>query len=93
MKGTIPVFTLTLVEVSASILQAQQQHLPPFSDQFLELKQCSDSENEAIVKQFDGLRTTEVADALQMVALRKVIVMERHVGPIWINNETGRGPQ
>lgn len=86
-KKMIPLCPLILLAVSASPLSAQQQQPPRFSDQFIEVRQYSDAENEAIVKQFEGLRTTDVADALQMVGLHKVTVMDREIGPMWIDPE------
>jgi hypothetical protein len=52
-----------------------------------------DAENEAVVKQFDGQRTSGVAGALQRLGLHKVSIVEREIGSMWTSNETGRWPQ
>ena len=48
--------------------------------------------NEVVIKRLDVL-PAHVAEALLMVGLRKVTVMEREIGPMWINNQTKRGSQ
>jgi len=87
MKRVIALCPVILLGASASLLRAQPQQPPPFSGQIIEVQQYSDAENEAIVKQFEGLRTTDVADGLQMVGLHKVTVMDREIGPMWVDNE------
>jgi regulator of RNase E activity RraA len=60
---------------------------PPFSQHVMEVKQYTQAENEAIVAKFKGMRTTDVYDALQAVGLHKVTVMDREIGPMWVDNE------
>lgn len=84
---TILLCPLLVLGVLATPLRAQQPPPSPFSGQFIEVKQYSDAENEAILKQFEGLRTTDVADALQMVGLHKVTVMDREIGPMWVDKD------
>ena len=67
--------------------QEQQRQPPPFSQHLIEVQQYSQAENEAIVAKFKGLRTTDVYDALQMVGLHKVTVMDREIGPMWTDVE------
>ena len=59
----------------------------PFSRHMMEVKQYSQDENEAIVAKFKGMRTTDVLDGLQAVGLHKVTVMDRKIGPMWVDNE------
>ena len=59
----------------------------PFSRHMMEVKQYSQAENEAIVAKFKGMRTTDVLDGLQAVGLHKVTVMDRKIGPMWVDNE------
>lgn len=60
---------------------------PQFSQHMLEVKQYTQAENEAIVAKFKGMRTTDVFDALQAAGLHKVTVMDREIGPMWVDNE------
>lgn len=60
---------------------------PRFSQHMLEVKQYTQAENEAIVAKFKGMRTTDVFDALQAAGLHKVTVMDREIGPMWVDNE------
>jgi regulator of RNase E activity RraA len=60
---------------------------PPFSRHVMEVKQYTQAENEAIVAEFKGLRTTDVLDGLQAVGLHKVTVMDRKIGPMWVDNQ------
>lgn len=84
-KTTIALLSLTFLGGASSWAQEQS----PFSNRFLEVKQYSPAENEAIVKKFRGplVRTTDVADALQMVGLHGVTMMDREIGPMWIDDE------
>ncbi len=59
----------------------------PFSKHMIEVKQYSQAEDEAIVAKFKGMRSTDVLDALQAVGLHKVTVMDRKIGPMWVDNE------
>lgn len=60
---------------------------PPFSRHMLEVRQHTQAENEAIVAKFKGLRSTDVFDGLQAAGLHRVTVMDREIGPMWVNNE------
>jgi regulator of RNase E activity RraA len=81
--------TLLLLAITGlvSTQSAAAQDTAPFSQQFLQVKAYSQEENEALAKKFKGLRTTDVADALQMVGLHGVTVMDREVAPMWIDNQ------
>ena len=61
---------------------------PAFSRHVMEVKQYTQAENEAIVAKFKGMRTTDVFDALQAVGLHKVTVMDREIGPMWVDNDS-----
>lgn len=56
---------------------------PPFSRQYLEAKQYTQQENEAIVKKFHGLRVTDVVDGLDVVGLQDVTVMDPGIKQLW----------
>jgi regulator of RNase E activity RraA len=60
---------------------------PPFSKQYLEVKQYSQQENEAIVKQFQGLRVTDVVDGLDVVGLQDVTIMDQGIRPLWRDDQ------
>ncbi len=65
-----------LFSAAALTLLAQPRH-------FLQVKQYSQEENEAIVKKFHGLRVTDVTDGLQVAGLQDVTVMDPAIGPMW----------
>lgn len=67
--------------------QAPAKPPVPFSRHLLEVKQYTQEENEAIVAKFKTMRSTDVYDALQAAGIHKVTVMEREIGPMWIDNE------
>ncbi len=55
----------------------------PFSQHMLQVTEYSQAENQAIVKQFHGLRLTDVVDALDEVGLQDVTVMDHGLKPLW----------
>lgn len=75
---------LILAIAGLAALQAQE---PPFSRQYLQVKQYSQQENEAIVKQFQGLRVTDVVDGLDVVGLQDVTIMDAGIKPLWRDEE------
>ena len=76
-----------LLGFAAIALAQQQPATPPFSRHMMEVKQYTQAENEVIVSKFKGLRTTDVYDALQAAGIHKVTVMDREIGPMWVDNE------
>ncbi len=60
---------------------------PPFSKQYLEVKPYSQQENEALVKQFQGLRVTDVADGLDVVGLQDVTILDPAIRPLWRDDQ------
>jgi len=71
---------LVLFVAAASALMAQKV---PFSRQYLKVEQYSQEANEAIVKRFEGLRVTDVADGLDVVGLQDVTIMDQGIKPLW----------
>ena len=68
-----------LLSLASALLAAEA----PFSRQYLKTEQYSQQDNEAIVKQFDGLRVTDVVDGLDVVGLQDVTVMDAGIKPLW----------
>jgi len=66
---------------------AAQKPEPPFSKTYLEVRQYSQEENEAIVKKYQGLRVTDVVDGLDVVGLQGVTVMDAGIRPLWRDEE------
>ncbi len=56
---------------------------PPFSRQYLDVKPYSQQESETLVKQFQGLRVTDVVDGLDVVGLQDVTIMDPAIRPLW----------
>ncbi len=84
--------TAAFVLSAAAIALGQQptpsaKPAPPFTRHLLEVQQYQQAENEALIAKFQGLRTTDVYDALQAAGLHKVTVMDREIGPMWTDNE------
>jgi regulator of RNase E activity RraA len=79
MLQTINLVFLSLVAAAAFA----QNGTPPFSQQFLKAKQYSREENTALVKQFQGLRLTDVVDALDVAGLQDITVMDSQIRPLW----------
>lgn len=77
---------MALLALAAGIAWGQTGEAP-FSRQYLQVKQYSQQENEAMVKKFDGLRVTDVVDGLDVVGLQDVTVMDAGIGPLWRDGE------
>lgn len=84
MRSTILLLFATALAWGQPAPQAAKPPVP-FSRHFIETKQYSQAENEAIVAKYKGLRTTDVFDALQAVGLHKVTVMDHGIKPMWVD--------
>lgn len=73
---------LLLCAVAAGNLTAQKTPAP-FSKQYLTTRQYTHEENQAIVKQFEDLRVTDVVDGLDVVGLQDVTIMDPAISPLW----------
>ena len=58
-----------------------------FSHHLLKVQQYSQQENEAVVKQFQGLRLTDVTDALDVAGLADIMMMDTGIRPMWQDKE------
>ena len=67
----------------AAVWAAAQTAEPPFSKQYLPVKQYSQAENEAMVAKFKDLRVTDVVDGLDVVGLQDVTVMDAGIKQLW----------
>lgn len=67
----------------AAVSAAAQTAEPPFSKQYLPVKQYSQAENQAIVAKFKDLRVTDVVDGLDVVGLQDVTVMDAGIKQLW----------
>ena len=56
---------------------------PPPSHQFLKVQQYSAEEDARMLKLYDGLRVADVIDALDAVGLPEVTMMDKHIRPLW----------
>jgi regulator of RNase E activity RraA len=79
--------SLTLLWLAAGLALAQAP-APPFSKQYFELKQYSQEENEAVIKLFKEMRTTDVIDGLDVVGLQDVTIMDPAIRPLWRDDQT-----
>ncbi|MFB3828217.1 MAG: RraA family protein [Bryobacteraceae bacterium] len=71
----------------AAGLAVAQTGKTPFSQHMLAVKEYSQQENEAIVKKFEGLRLTDVIDALDEIGLQDVTVMDHGIKPLWRDDQ------
>jgi 4-hydroxy-4-methyl-2-oxoglutarate aldolase len=55
----------------------------PYSKQYLTVRQHSAEEDSQILKQYEGLRVCDIVDALDVVGLQDVTVMDREIRPLW----------
>jgi regulator of RNase E activity RraA len=56
---------------------------PPPAKQFLRAPQHTAEEDAAILKLYDGLRVADVIDALDVVGLQDITMMDRNIRPLW----------
>ena len=69
--------------------QANQGSRPPSppSHQFLKVQQYSAEEDAKMLQLYDGLRVADVIDALDAVGLAEVTMMDKHIRPLWRDEE------
>ena len=56
---------------------------PPFTRQYLKVQQYSAEEDSRILKLFEGIRVADTIDALDVVGLQGVTMMDRKIRPLW----------
>ena len=56
---------------------------PPPSHQFLKVHQYTAEEDSQVLKLYEGLRVADVIDALDAVGLPEVTMMDKHIRPLW----------
>jgi len=55
----------------------------PFTKQYLEVKEYSAEQDAQLLKLYDGLRVCDIMDALDVVDLQDVTMMDRDIRPLW----------
>ena len=60
---------------------------PPTSRQYLKVQQYSAEEDSRLLKLYDGLRVADVIDGLDAVGLSEVTMMDKHIRPLWRDEE------
>jgi 4-hydroxy-4-methyl-2-oxoglutarate aldolase len=75
-----------LLFCAATVVFAQTAKVP-FSQHMLKVTEYSQEENEAIVKKFQGLRLTDVVDALDEVGLQDITMMDHAIKPLWHDDQ------
>jgi 4-hydroxy-4-methyl-2-oxoglutarate aldolase len=64
--------------------QTNQAAAPPApSRQYLKVQQYTAEEDAKILKLYEGLRVADVIDGLDAVGLQEVTMMDRHIRPLW----------
>jgi len=59
-----------------------QPSTPP-SKQYLEVKHYTQAQDDQILKLYDGIRVADVIDALDVVGLQDITMMDRDIRPLW----------
>jgi regulator of RNase E activity RraA len=76
--------TAALALCSVAMLWAQAgRPAPPPSKQYLKVQQYSAEEDSRVLKLYDGLRVCDVMDALDVVGLQDITMMDRNIRPLW----------
>ena len=63
--------------------QAGRPAPPPPSKQYLKVQQYSAEEDSRVLKLYDGLRVCDIIDALDVVGLQDITMMDRNIRPLW----------
>ena len=74
---------IALFLCGAAMAWGQQAASTPFSKQYLKVKQYSAEEDSRVLKLYDGLRVCDVMDALDVVGLQDITMMDRDIRPLW----------
>lgn len=77
---------LAILVLAVGLVTARAEE-SPFSRQYLQVKQFSQEDNEAVLKQFEGLRVADVVDGLDSAGLQGVTVMDAGIRPLWRDEE------
>jgi regulator of RNase E activity RraA len=56
---------------------------PPFSRENLKVHQYTTDEDARILKLYEGIRTIDIIDALDVVGLPEITLMDRNIMPMW----------
>src|SRR5271157_4607823 len=56
---------------------------PPPSHQYLKVQQYTAEEDANLLKLYEGLRVADVIDGLDAVGLPEVTMMDKHIRPLW----------
>jgi 4-hydroxy-4-methyl-2-oxoglutarate aldolase len=71
----------------AAMLASAQTAEPPFSKSYLEPRQYSQAENEALLALYKDARVADVVDGLDIVGLPNVTVMSPEISQLWRDEE------
>jgi regulator of RNase E activity RraA len=59
------------------------QPAQPYSKQYLKVQRYSAEDDSKILKLYEGLRVCDVVDALDVVGLQDITIMDRDIRPLW----------
>lgn len=80
-------FAAFLATSLAGLAPAQQKPQPPFTKQYLKVTPYTAEEDQAVIKQFTGLRVCDVVDGLDVAGLQDVTVMDPGIRPLWRDDQ------
>ncbi len=76
--------TTALLMLLGAIAWGQaNQPAPPPSHQYLKVHQYTPEEDTRMLQLYEGLRVADVIDALDAVGLPEVTMMDKHIRPLW----------
>ncbi|MCL5742354.1 MAG: RraA family protein [Acidobacteria bacterium] len=73
---------IALFLLTAALACAQTAKVP-FSQHMLRVTEYTQQQNETVVQKFQGLRLTDVVDALDEIGLQDITVMDHGIKPLW----------
>jgi len=74
---------VALLVCGTALAWGQAGQAPPYSRQYLKAKQYTAEEDARILKLWDGIRVADTIDALDVVGLQGVTMMDRNIRPLW----------
>ena len=89
MIGTKHIFKIASLALTMTTVGWAQSNTPntvPYSHQYLKVHQYTAEQDAQVLKLYDGLRVSDVIDALDAENLHEVTMMDPHIRPLWRDN-------
>jgi regulator of RNase E activity RraA len=83
MTRTMHIFSIASLALATTVGLAQSNSTPVTGHQLLKVQQYTVEQDAALLKLYDGLRESDVIDALDAVGLKEVTMMDQTIRPLW----------